>query len=242
MVEDDADLAAVVKLNLERHGYVVDLAGSGAGGLGMAVAGSYDLLLLDVKLPDLDGTQICQKLRGLGVGLPILMLTSKKAEPDKLLGFQCGADDYVTKPFSMPELLARIGALLRRAKRCASDSLEEKSLGTIAAADLSINLDKRGVSVGGRAVEFTATEFDLLAFLAAHPGRAFSRDELLRKVWGYEFSGYESTVNVHINRVRSKIEKDPSHPDFILTVWGVGYRFAEVQELQHLIQTRAAPC
>ena len=228
IVDDDPDMIEVLTVNLQRAGYRVDSADSGARGIELALVSSYDLLILDLKLPDVDGLQVCKALRGGEQRVPIMMLTSRKSEPQKIAGFESGADDYMTKPFGMGELLVRVKALIRRAEMSAAPRTEQKRILRI--GGLVIDLEKRNVSAEGRDVELTATEFDLLAFLAERPGRPFSREELLQHVWGYSYGGYENTVNVHINRLRTKIEPEPSAPRYVLTVWGVGYRFAEQVE------------
>jgi DNA-binding response OmpR family regulator len=177
-------------------------------------------------LPGMDGLDICKRLRAGARYVPILMMTSRAAEIDRVLGLELGADDYLTKPFSLNELLARVKALFRRV-----DAMSAAAAGpaakTLTAGELAIDLDRRVVTLAGRAVELTAKEFDLLAHFAAHPGRVFTRAQLLDKVWGYSNIGYEHTVNSHINRLRSKIEQDPAKPRYIVTVWSVGYKFAE---------------
>jgi DNA-binding response OmpR family regulator len=178
-------------------------------------------------LPGMSGTEVCRQLREKERTTPILMLTAKSEERDKVLGLDLGADDYVTKPFSIRELLARVRALLRRVEL----DQPEEAPAEIAFGDLVIEPAKRKVQVAGENVELTAKEFDLLNLFAQHPGRAFSRQELLDKVWGYQYAGYSHTVNSHINRLRSKIETDPSAPRYVQTVWGVGYRFAEEGDL-----------
>jgi DNA-binding response OmpR family regulator len=180
-------------------------------------------------LPGMSGTEVCRQLRERERATPILMLTAKSEERDKVLGLDLGADDYVTKPFSIRELLARVRALLRRVEL----DQPEEAPAEIAFGDLVIEPAKRKVRVAGEPVELTAKEFDLLNLFAQHPGRAFSRQELLDKVWGYQYAGYSHTVNSHINRLRSKIEPDPSAPRYVQTVWGVGYRFAEEEDLAH---------
>jgi DNA-binding response OmpR family regulator len=184
----------------------------------------FDLVILDRMLPDIDGIEICRRLRREDDYVPVLMLTARSAELDRVLGLELGADDYLTKPFSIPELLARAKAILRRAeamRRAASEPGE----GPIRVGDLSVDPARRRVTVSGRTVALTAKEFDLLLLFARHPGRVFTRARLLEHVWGYGHSGYEHTVNSHINRLRSKIEPEPSEPRYLLTVWGVGYRF-----------------
>ena len=182
-------------------------------------------------LPEIDGFEVCKKIRAENEALPILMLTARAEEVDKVLGLELGADDYLTKPFSVREMTARVKAILRRIKverEMKSDALSD----WLQIGGLTVDFEKRRVELNGEIVELTAKELDLLLLFARHPGRAYSRQELLDLVWGYQFIGYSHTVNTHINRLRSKIEDDPSAPKFIKTVWGLGYRFAEPQELQ----------
>jgi DNA-binding response OmpR family regulator len=230
IIEDDPDISDLLELNLRDAGYQTELASNGEIGLNKALENDYDLICLDIMLPKLDGMEVLKKIREEKKTIPILMLTSKSEELDKVLGLELGADDYLTKPFSLRELLARVKAIMRRVnavkKEANSDAQTE-----IHFPGLSINLEKRKVFRNNKPVELTAKEFDLLALFAAHPGRAYSRQELLDIVWGYQFDGYDHTVNSHINRLRSKIEADPSNPTYIQTVWGVGYRFVEPEEL-----------
>ncbi|MGD8395386.1 MAG: response regulator transcription factor [Candidatus Eiseniibacteriota bacterium] len=232
IIEDDPEIADLVAIHLRDLNFELDRAADGAEGLRRAVEGDYRLVILDLMLPELDGLEVCKRLRREKEGLPILMLTARSEEFDKVLGLELGADDYLTKPFSVRELMARVKALLRRASRPVDDGIEEGGGSEIRIHDLRIELEKRRVSLddgsgGEREIELTPKEFDLLVLFASHPGRVFSRDELLNKVWGYQFEGYGHTVNSHINRLRAKIESEPSEPRLITTVWGVGYRFAE---------------
>jgi DNA-binding response OmpR family regulator len=227
VVEDDRDIANLVRLHLQDSGYAVELAYDGRTGLARAEAKAYDLLILDLMLPGLEGIEVCRQLRARPRYTPILMLTAKSSELDRVLGLEMGADDYLTKPFSIRELLARVKAILRRSEVLASEASEGSA--TVEAGDLYIDMDKRMVTVKGRTVELTPREFDLLAYFARHPGRVYSRAQLLNQVWGYGHEGYEHTVNTHINRLRSKIEEDPAQPRYILTVWGVGYKFSDLR-------------
>jgi DNA-binding response OmpR family regulator len=232
VIEDHQEIAELVRLHLRDLGCKVDVACDGAHGLAEAQAGAYDLVVLDLMLPEIDGLEICKRLRAKSVYTPILMLTSKSSEFDRVLGLELGADDYLTKPFSLVELMARVKAIFRRvdALRTAPGKSAAQRITT---GELDIDIDRRRVTVAGRPIELTAKEFDLLAFFAAHPGRVFNRNQLLDKVWGYSHSGYEHTVNSHINRLRAKIESDPAHPRYILTVWSVGYKFAEGERVEH---------
>jgi DNA-binding response OmpR family regulator len=226
IIEDDPEIADLVQIHLEDLHYQLDRASDGRTGLERALSGDYALVILDLMLPELDGLEVCKRLRRERDSLPILMLTARSEEFDKVLGLELGADDYLTKPFSIRELLARIKAILRR-----SNSPEHPPAETAEAEirihDLTIHTEKRRVTQAGEQIELTPKEFDLLVLFATHPGRVFNRDELLNKVWGYQFEGYGHTVNSHINRLRAKIEQDPSQPCIITTVWGVGYRLEE---------------
>jgi len=206
-----------------------DIADDGVTGLEKFKEGSYELVVLDIMLPRKDGLSVCRDIRRLPGYVPILMLTAKSTELDRVRGLETGADDYLTKPFSVRELVARVKALLRRV-----DALSPEPAGTaeneiIEHGSMRIDVGKRLVSIEGTDVTLTAKEFELLAHFARNPGQVFNRVQLLDQVWGYNHEGYEHTVNSHINRLRAKIESDPAKPDYILTVWGVGYKFAETQ-------------
>ncbi|MGB5305116.1 MAG: response regulator transcription factor [Gammaproteobacteria bacterium] len=226
VVEDNPDIARLVELHLQDLSYTVDLAADGRSGLARARSGVYDLAILDLMLPGLDGLEVCRQLRAADDLTPILMLTAKSTELDRVLGLELGADDYLTKPFSIMELLARVKAILRRTEQSRQAQTNTQPQ-CIEINDLGIDPARRKVSVAGRPVELTAREFDLLFFFASNPGRVFSREHLLNQVWGYGHTGYEHTVNSHINRLRKKIEQDPAQARYILTVWGVGYKFTE---------------
>ena len=222
VVEDEQDIAELVALHLRDNNFSVTLAADGHEGMRQAFARSWDLVILDIRLPGPDGLTICRALRREQAFVPVLMLTSKSSELDRVLGLELGADDYVTKPFSVSELLARVKAIFRRVD---SLNLAAGSGGDrLRLGDINIDPERREVNVFGRPVSLTAREFDLLVHFARHPGRVFSRAQLLDSVWGYGHEGYEHTVNSHINRLRAKIEPDPSKPDHIVTVWGVGYK------------------
>jgi DNA-binding response OmpR family regulator len=229
VVEDDPDIGRLVTLQLAELDCESRLIADGITALAEAEAGRYDLVILDVMLPRMDGLQICRRLRGNERHTPILMLTAKSSELDRVLGLELGADDYLTKPFSMLEFAARVKGIFRRADRvqAAAAAVAAPASQVIEADGLRIDLQRHEVLVGGNAVELTAKEFELLACFARSPGRVFTRAQLLDQVWGYTHSGYEHTVNSHINRLRNKIERDPANPDYVQTVWGVGYRFAE---------------
>ena len=227
VIEDDPDIAALISMHLVDNGFGVQLENRGDSGLEAFKQGDFDLVLLDLMLPGLDGLSLCREMRSSDSYIPILMLTAKSTELDRVLGLEMGADDYLTKPFSLPELVARVKALLRRVSALSTQQAKPASETIIETDGLTIDAEKRLVLVAGQAVELTAREFDLLHYLASEPGRVYSRIQLLDKVWGYSYEGYEHTVNTHINRLRAKIETDPAHPEYVQTVWGVGYKFAK---------------
>ncbi len=224
VIEDEDPLARLVELHLNDAGHTVTRAADGNNGLRLATSDDFDLIVLDLMLPGVDGLEICQRIRQRASYTPVLMLTAKSSELDRVLGLEVGADDYLTKPFSVRELVARVKAILRRVEAL-SNKPEESAV--ITAGDLEIDVPRRRVLQNARELRLTAKEFDLLLHFARHPGRVYSRAELLDQVWAYGHGGYEHTVNSHINRLRSKIENDPTQPRHILTVWGVGYKFAE---------------
>lgn len=224
IVEDNHDIVDLLKIHLADLDCEVDVAYEGLEGEKMALQNIFDLIILDVMLPNKDGFAITQKLRALENYTPILMLTAKTEEIDKVLGLESGADDYLTKPFGIREFIARVKAIFRRQEQNLKE-IEAESGGILHWGDLNIDLDKRKVKLKTSRIELTPKEFDLLVLLARNPGISYSRDQLLNTVWGYEFSGYEHTVNSHINRLRTKIEPDINHPRYILTTWGIGYRF-----------------
>lgn len=231
IIEDDKDIAHLVELHLKDAGYEVSMAYDGASGLEQALAKPFDLIILDLMLPGLDGMEICRRVRAAPAYTPILMLTAKSGEFDRVLGLEIGADDYLTKPFSIRELLARVKALFRRVEALKSEA-SPGSQGLIRADGLVIDVVKRKVSLNEKEVSLTAKEFDLLLQFARHPGRVYTRMELLNLVWGYGYEGYEHTVNSHINRLRAKIEKNPAEPRYILSVRGVGYKFSEAADFK----------
>lgn len=191
--------------------------------------GGYDAIVLDIMLPRLDGLALCQAIRQQKIHTPILMLTARSTEVDRVIGLELGADDYLTKPFSIRELQARVKALFRRVDSYSARSgVSQRAV--LKVDDLVIDIDQRRVSLAGVPVTLTAKEFDLLLCFAQHPGRVYTREKLLDAVWGYSHNGYGHTVNSHINRLRSKIERDPSNPRLVLTVWSVGYKFRDVSE------------
>ncbi|WP_209400256.1 response regulator transcription factor [Pseudozobellia sp. WGM2] len=223
IIEDDLEIIKLLEIHLTDLIYNTSKATDGAEGLKMALEKDYDLILLDLTLPTMDGVEICKRLRSTKQ-TPVIMLTAKSEEIDRVLGLEIGADDYITKPFSIRELLARIKAVLRRTNKII-DSKEESS--AMAFEGLRIDVDKRKVLLRDNKIELSPKEFELLVLMAANPGRNYSRTELLNIIWGYNFDGYEHTVNSHINRLRAKIESDMANPTYILTTWGVGYKFNE---------------
>jgi len=230
IIEDDPKIEKLLTLHLGDIGLSTEAVSSGNRGLKRALEAEYRLVILDLMLPGLDGLEVCKRIRAEKGHLPILMLTAKSEELDKVLGLELGADDYITKPFSIRELLARVKAVLRRTEAYGeSGGGPEGRL--LEHGELRIDLEKRIVTVAGNKIELTAKEYDLLVLFASNPGRAFNRQQLLDSVWGYQFEGYQHTVNSHINRLRSKIEEDPAEPRYIKTVWGYGYRFVEADEL-----------
>lgn len=225
IVEDDKDLTGLLSIHLKDLDCKVDIVHDGSEGFDKAIAGTYNLIILDLMLPKMDGLAICQKLRALDNYTPILMLTAKSEEFDKVMGLESGADDYLTKPFGVREFIARVKAILRRQEQTKKQFEEEGNKSFVKLDNLEIDQDKRKVLLKGNRIDLTPKEFDLLALLATNPGKSYNRDQLLNIVWGYEFSGYEHTVNSHINRLRAKIEPDVNNPTYILTTWGIGYRF-----------------
>ena len=223
VIEDEQDIAALLQLHLSDLPAEVTVARDGPSGLALAIAGSFDAIVLDLRLPGLSGLDVCRSLRASGHHAPILMLTARAAELDRVLGLELGADDYVTKPFSVLELQARVRALLRRAAqgKTAPPDTEQR----LASADLRIDRSQRRAWLVEQELVLTPREFDLLWHFMRHPGRAFTRAELLEQVWGYGHDGYDHTVNSHINRLRAKLGDDRTEARFIHTVWGVGYRF-----------------
>jgi two-component system, OmpR family, alkaline phosphatase synthesis response regulator PhoP len=224
LVEDDEQITALLQLHLNSSAHSVTSCGKGREALKKLEENNYDLIILDITLPDISGLQICKQLRDQQNITPIIMLTSRSDESDKVLAMEMGADDYITKPFGVLELIARTKALLRRTALPETESTDRP---VIEYKSLHIDKLKRKLTLNGERLDLTLKEFDLLYLLASHPGKPFSRSELLEQVWGFAFQGYEHTVTAHVNRLRIKIEPDPNTPLYILTSWGVGYRFAE---------------
>ncbi len=226
VIEDNPDIAHLLRLHLRDLGCEVELAYEGIGGCHRAQAGRFDLIILDLMLPGMDGMEICRRVRSRSGYTPILMLTSKSSELDRVLGLEMGADDYLTKPFSIMELLARVKAIFRRVDALAAGPAGAEDR-PIEVGGLVLDPVRREASLDGHLLDLTAKEFDLLACFAGSPGRVFTRAQLLDQVWGHACDGYEHTVNSHINRLRAKIEANPAKPRYIVTVWGVGYKFGD---------------
>ncbi len=225
IIEDDIKIIELLTLHLTDAGYTVEQATDGLCGLNKALDNPYRMVILDLMLPGMDGMEVCRRIKDKRKFLPVMMLTARSEELDKVLGLEVGADDYLTKPFGIRELLARVKAILRRVdleneKNKAADASKK-----IEYPGLLIDIDKHEVRIEDRKVELTAKEFDLLTLFASHPGNTYSRERLLGLIWGYQYEGYEHTVSSHMNRLRNKIEKDPANPKLIKTLWGVGYRF-----------------
>lgn len=229
VVEDERDIARLLALHLEDLGCEVETSYDGRTGLARALDGTaWSLLVLDLRLPGLDGLEICRRVRSSTTYTPILMLTARASELDRVLGLETGADDYLAKPFSVVEFAARVKAILRRVEQLARRSPVQ--LRSLRAADLEIDIDQRIARREGQALELTAKEFDLLAHLMQNPARVFTRAQLLDQVWGTTHDTFEHTVNSHINRLRAKLERDPTRPRYIVTVWGAGYRFSTMEQ------------
>lgn len=226
VVEDDAELCELVAGRLRETGYVVDTASTGVEALQRVEAHVPDLVILDIMLPELDGLEVCRRLRASHPLLYIIMLTARTGEIDRVVGLEVGADDYVSKPFSLQELVARVRSALRRLRLTREQATQPDAAETVLAYDdLSIDPMRREVRREGALLHLTVREFDLLVFLARHPDRPFTRMQLLDKVWDIQYEGYDRTIDSHVQRLRAKIEDDPGNPRYIRTVWGVGYKF-----------------
>ena len=219
VVDDEKTLVKGIKFNLENEGYQVECAYDGAAAVELARNNKFDLLILDVMMPEVDGLEACMRIREFS-NVPVIMLTAKSEDSDKLMGFECGADDYLTKPFNILELKARVRALLRRAA-----GVQRSQGSVLTVGDLSLNTEERVAIRDGETVELTAKEYDLIELLMRNPRRVYSRENLMNVVWGYTYAGDYRTVDVHIRRLREKLEKNPAEPDHIMTKWGVGYYF-----------------
>lgn len=222
IIEDDREISDLLEIHLKDLDCEVQKSFDGKSGLGFALSNQFDLIVLDIMLPEKDGFEVCRDVRKNEIMTPILMLTSKSEEMDKVLGLEFGADDYMVKPFGIREFIARVKAIFRRVETMQQT---DPNLKDLTFEGLKIEAEKRRVIVEGNKIELTPKEFELLYLMASNPGKAFSRETLLNQIWGYHYSGYEHTVNSHINRLRGKIEKDINDPKYILTSWGVGYRF-----------------
>lgn len=221
VVDDERVLVKGIKFNLENEGYAVTTGGDGEEAVTLARTGEFDLIILDLMMPKIDGLQACMKIREFS-NVPIIMLTARSEDADKIIGFECGADDYITKPFNILELKARIRAMLRRA---GATEKKEQADGRLERGAIAIDTVARAAWSEGKSVELTAKEFDLIELFLKNPGRVYSRENLLNLVWGYEYIGEFRTVDVHVRRLREKLEPDPANPEYILTKWGVGYYF-----------------
>ena len=219
VVDDEKLLVKGIKFNLENEGYTVDVCYDGESAVSMARAGDYALIILDLMMPKKDGLEACQEIRGFST-VPIIMLTARSEDADKLMGFESGADDYMTKPFNILELKARVRALIRRAA-LAAPAAQEQAVFTC--GPITLDEKRRSAFKDGAETELTMKEFDLMLFLLKNPGKVFSRESLLDLVWGYDYLGDTRTVDVHIRRLREKLEPDPARPRYIMTKWGVGY-------------------
>lgn len=222
VVDDERVMVKGIKFNLENEGYQVETGSDGEEAVDKARTGQFDLIILDLMMPKIDGLQACMKIREFS-NVPVIMLTAKGEDADKIIGFECGADDYITKPFNILELKARIRALLRRA---ASSAQQQREADRLTQGSITLDVAERAAWRDGRPVDLTAKEFDLMVLLMQNPGRVYSRENLLNLVWGYEYIGEFRTVDVHIRRLREKLEPDPASPEHILTKWGVGYYLA----------------
>lgn len=221
VVDDERTLVKGIKFNLENEGYEVECAYDGAAAVELAREGKLDLVILDLMMPEVDGLEACMRIREFS-NVPVIMLTAKSEDADKLMGFECGADDYLTKPFNILELKARVRALLRRAAGV------QRSRGSIlTAGGITLNTEERSAARGETPVDLTAKEYDLIELLMRNPRRVYSRENLMNVVWGYSYAGDYRTVDVHIRRLREKLEENPAEPDHIMTKWGVGYYFKE---------------
>ena len=228
VIEDDENISNAIQEYFSRRGYTVTAAHDGIAGIETALKSRPDVVLLDLMLPKLDGLGVCKELRQKSPSMPILMLTAKDDVVDKVLGLEMGADDYVTKPFNLHELEARIKSVLRRARTAvtSNDGVNETP---VVRGSLRIDPVKREVTIANRHVELTPKEFDLLRLFASNPGRVFPRKYLLEKIWDYSHDGYDRTIDSHINRLRAKIEENPDNPQLVLTVWGIGYKFTDAE-------------
>lgn len=230
IIEDDTEIASVVSMNIRDLGFTTEIVSDGKSGLSLALEKSFALIILDLMLPQMDGMTVCRSIREKDPYTPIMMLTAKTDEIDRVLGLELGADDYLTKPFSIRELTARVKALIRRSRTSSSGEERDTQEKVRQIGEIIIDFKKRKVMLKNSELDLTVKEYDLLSLFMNNPGRTYSRADLLNLIWGYQFEGYEHTVNTHINRLRNKIETDPAQPRYLKTVWGVGYRFTESLE------------
>ena len=227
VVEDDPEICELLDIHLKDLDCNVRTFQDGKAGYESILAEDADLIILDIKLPNMDGIEICQKVRAHEITTPIIMLTARSEEIDRVLGLEVGADDYMTKPFSIREFIARVKAMFRRAKIMQERLNKNANPQLLKYDELIVDVDLRKVVVGNEKVDLSPKEFDLLVLMASNPGKSYNRSRLLSLIWGYDFEGYEHTVNSHINRLRAKIEPDMDNPKYIITTWGVGYKFNE---------------
>lgn len=226
VIEDDPEIVDLLEIHLKDLSCEMTKSYTGEEGLSYVKGSPFDLVILDVMLPGIDGMEVCRRIRSEQINVPVLMLTAKSEEIDKVLGLEIGADDYLTKPFSIREFIARVKAIFRRTQMM-QESLSSAGKNIIEVGNLRIDIEMRKVTVDGEKADLSPKEFELLVLLASNPGKSYNRPRLLNLVWGYDFDGYEHTVNSHINRLRAKIEPDMANPTYILTTWGVGYKFNE---------------
>jgi len=225
VIEDDVEIVNLLEIHLKDIDCEVLKAYNGKEGLHIALTEKPDLVILDISMPEMDGIEVCKEIRK-KQSTPIIMLTAKVEEIDRVLGLEIGADDYITKPFSIREFIARVKAVFRRAKMD-KESIENNTNSELKFTDLTINIDKRKVLQNNAKIDLSPKEFELLVLMASNPGKSYSRSNLLNIIWGYDFEGYEHTVNSHINRLRAKIEPEMANPTYIITTWGIGYKFNE---------------
>lgn len=231
IIEDDPDIVDLIEIHLKDLNCNVDKFHDGELGMVAAMENPYDLIVLDLMLPGMDGIQVCQNLRAKQINTPLIMLTAKSEEIDRVLGLEIGADDYIVKPFSVREFIARVKAQLRRVQL--DKDVSAKPANTVLRLNgLTIDIEKRRVEVDRKSIDLSPKEFELLLVLASYPGKSYTRASLLNQVWGYDFDGFEHTVNSHINRLRAKIEPNMSNPKYILTSWGVGYKFNDEMNVE----------
>ncbi len=227
IIEDDESISSAIQEYFTRAGYHVSTAADGVAGVEAVAKARPDVVVLDLMLPKMDGLAVCKELRSKSPQMPILMLTAKDDIVDKVLGLEMGADDYITKPFSLRELEARIKSVLRRSRAGAAGDGQDEA--PILHGNLRIDPVRREVTIGDKHIELTPKEFDLLRLFASNPGRVFPRKYLLEKIWDYSYEGYDRTIDSHINRLRAKVEQNPDNPQLVLTVWGIGYKFTDAE-------------